>query len=343
MTTITVLVTCAGGGLSAQFIRLLKAGKRHAVRVVAVDIAHGAVARYFADAFETVPPGTDASYPDAMMQICRKHDVGLVFPCSDEEVLALAPHKAKFLQAGVTLACNDPAVNAIITDKIATYGKLKTLGVPMPLWRVATNATELTAALDDVLAATGKAAVKNPRGRGGRGIFVIDSALTKVEQRPGSHELHMDRTAFLGGYATTLLKDQPILVMERLVDPVCDLDVLAWKGEAVIMVPRRRHNSTAPNDGHVLFQSPELESIGRTIVSALNMSWLFDIDFMMNSRQEPIVLEVNPRASGSVSVGMIAGVPLMDDLISLVAGEQPMRGEIPYGRRIFAFNALSVN
>lgn len=342
MTEVTVLVTCAGGGLSAQFIRLLKGSQRHSFRVVAVDMSTGPVARHFADVFETVPSGADPSYPDVMAEICRKCSVNLIFPCSDEEVIALMPHKKKLNSAGVMLACNDPEVISIITDKIATYRQLEKLGIPMPLWRVASNAKELTGALDDILAATGNAAIKNPRGRGGRGIFVINSSLQRVEQRPGSQELHMNRNTFIDDYAEALLKDEPILVMERLIDPVCDLDVLAWKGKSVTMVPRRRHSSTAPNEGHVLFQSDELETIGRKIVGALNMSWLFDIDFMMNSRQQPIVLEINPRASGSVAVGMIAGIPLMDDLVSLAYGETPVRTKIPYGRHIYAFNALSV-
>jgi predicted ATP-grasp superfamily ATP-dependent carboligase len=108
------------------------------------------------------------------------------------------------------------------------------------------------------------------------------------------------------------------------------------------MVPRRRHSSTAPNEGHVLFEAPELEAIGRNVVHALDMSWLFDIDFMMNGAGEPIILEINPRASGSVSVGMSAGVPLMDDLISLVLGERPPVAQVPFGQRVYAYQTLGV-
>lgn len=344
MTEVAVLVTCAGGGLSAHFIRLLKNSRRHTVRVVAVDASPGPVAKHFADVFETVPPGADAGYPEAIADICRRHGVQLVFPCSDEEVVALAPRKVKFASEGVVLACNDPDVISIIVDKVATYRRLEDLGVPMPMWRVAARDEELAGALEEILsAADGKAVVKNPRGRGGRGTFVIDSRLRDVEERPGSRELHMNETAFLKDYAAPLVQAGDVLVMERLVDPVCDLDVLAWKGEALTMIPRRRHSSTAPNEGHVLFQSDELESIGRKIVAEFGMSWLFDIDFMTNKRQRPIVLEVNPRASGSVSVGMTAGVPLMDDLIALAFGEPPVGGQVPYGNRIYAYQSLSAD
>ena len=340
MPEVTLLVTCIGGGLSAQFVKLLKASRRHTVRVIGTDASRNPVARHFTDAFEIVPRGDDPGFVDSVAAACRKHGVDLVFPCSDEEVLSLSPHKDVFKSSGVTVACNDPGIVDIITDKLATYRKLEKLGVTMPVWRHACSSDELLSALDYVLSATGKAVVKNPSGRGGRGIFVIDNTLSDIERRPGSHELHMSRGAFVDRYMPTVLTGQPVLVMERLVDPVCDLDILAWKGEALTLIPRRRHSSTAPNEGHVLFEGPELAAVGRKIVAALGMSWLFDIDFMTNARGEPIVLEVNPRASGSVSVGMVAGVPLMDDLISLACGERPAPATVPVGRRVYAYNAL---
>ncbi|NOX40554.1 MAG: hypothetical protein GXP05_08570 [Alphaproteobacteria bacterium] len=340
MADITILVTCLGGGLSAQFVKLLKSSTRHNIRVVGADMSRDPVARYFSDEFETIPAGSELGYSDAVAEICRRYEVNLVFPSADEEALALASAISEFDALGVTLACNSLPVLELITNKISTYRRLADLAIPMPVWREAAGPDALENGLDEVLVQCGQAVVKCPSGRGGRGIFVINPELTEVESRPGSHELHMNRDAFLTGPARELEWATPMLVMERLSDPVHDLDILAWKGKALTLIPRRRRSSTAPNEGHIIIDAPELVDMGRKIVSELELSWLFDIDIMMDGKGRPIVLEVNPRASGSVAVGMAAGVPLMDDLVSLALGEEVGQREAPVGKQIVAFNSL---
>jgi len=340
MTDITMLVTCLGGGLSAQFVKLLKDSTRHNIRVIGADMSSDPVARNFADEFETVPAGSERGYSDAVAEICRRHEVNLVFPWADEETLALASAKPDFDALGITLACNSLPVLELITNKISTYRRLTDLAIPMPVWREAADPGTLENGLNEVLAQCGQAVVKCPSERGGRGIFVINPELMDVEGRPGSHELHMNRDTFLAGPALELEWTTPMLVMERLSDPVHDLDILAWKGVALTLIPRRRRSSTAPNEGHIIIDAPEFVDMGRKIVSALELSWLFDIDIMMDGKGRPIVLEVNPRASGSVAVGMAAGVPLMDDLVSLAMGEEVGQRDAPVGKQIVAYNSL---
>ena len=340
MTDITILVTCLGGGLSAQFVKLLKDSSRHNIRVIGADMSGDPVARYFADEFETVPAGTEIGYCDAVAEICRRHEVNLVFPWADEETLALARSKQDFDALDVTLACNSLPVLELITNKLSTYKRLSDLAIPMPVWREAVDPGALEKALGEVIKECGQAVIKCPAERGGRGIFVINPELMDIESRPGSHELHMNRDAFLAGPAQELEWITPMLVMERLSDPVHDLDILAWKGEALTLISRRRRSTTAPNEGHIIIDAPDFVDMGRRIVSELELSWLFDIDIMMDSKGRPIVLEVNPRASGSVAVGMAAGVPLMDDLVSLALGEEVGHRSVPVGKQIVAYNGL---
>ena len=38
---------------------------------------------------------------------------------------------------------------------------------------------------------------------------------------------------------------------------------------------------------------------------------------MLDDKQKPKIIEINPRMSGSASVSVAAGIPLFDDLISI--------------------------
>ena len=86
-----------------------------------------------------------------------------------------------------------------------------------------------------------------------------------------------------------------------------------------------------------------MRDIGRRIVEGFQASWLFDIDFMLTDTGAPAVLEINPRASSSVAVPLAAGVPLIDDLLSLIAGDDVTPIEPPYDALVFPHTALHVS
>ena len=49
----------------------------------------------------------------------------------------------------------------------------------------------------------------------------------------------------------------------------------------------------------------------------LELTWLYDIDIMTRKDGTPVLLEVNPRPSGSSAASMQCGVPLYKNLLEL--------------------------
>jgi hypothetical protein len=121
----------------------------------------------------------------------------------------------------------------------------------------------------------------------------------------------------------------PVLVCERLAPPCYDIDVLSWNGAVHRTVARQRLNPEGmPFHGNIVSTDPALQDIGRRVGSLLGLYWLYDVDVMTRpATYEPVVIEINPRPSGSLAASVVAGVPLLDDLISLFAGES--LGETP--------------
>jgi len=120
----TLLLTCTGGELSPEMIRQLKSSTRHDVRVIAVDSDEAAVGRLFADAFQTVPRGSDPDYVDAITKLVQKFGVDLVLPASDEEAVALAANREMIENEGCKLACASSDTLNIISDKVECYKHL---------------------------------------------------------------------------------------------------------------------------------------------------------------------------------------------------------------------------
>ena len=128
--------------------------------------------------------------------------------------------------------------------------------------------------------------------------------------------------------------------MEKLNDPVIDIDLLAWNGNAVRTVSRKRVNSAVPNDGHVIIQDQSLTELAEKLIQIFQLSWLYDCDVMFDSRGNPCVLELNPRQSGSIAVSIAAGIPMLDDLISLAKGESIGDIELPINKKVVPFKSL---
>ena len=342
MAAFTVLVTAAGGPNVPQAIRLMKASKRHAIRVVAVDMGTGGAAAHFADVFCRVPAGGSPDYVDAIHAIAEQHKVDLILPWSDEEALALAGAREAVESGGATLACAPLDLLRDMSDKDKVYRRLSAKGLPVARWVRAEGRDAIAEAVRAIAGANGEAAVKPATSRGGRDIFVVRNDVKGAIFVNHGRETHLDLPTFLDGYLDAAAALAPVVVMERLFEPIFDIDVLAWRGKAMRVVPRRRHNpGGVPFTGNDVLPEPRLIELGRRTAEAIGLNWLYDFDVMTDARGNPSLIELNPRPSGSMPVSIVAGVPLLDDLVSLAKGEPLPEIAMPAPQSVVPYMALS--
>lgn len=317
----TVLLTCAGGNLSAELVRILRKSQRHKLRVLNVDAGPISIAGRLADTFFQVPFGNHPDYVPRMLEILSRERVDLVLPGSDEEALALAGSRREVEATGAQLACADVATLQLVSDKARCFAWLRERGFAVPDWQLCKTTDDLPAAY----AHFGHAdfVVKPARGRGNRGIFVVRSDIKANATSHSGRELHLTPESFFADHAHKIAALLPVLVCERLKEPCYDIDVLSWQGKPQRVVPRQRLNPEGmPFLGNIIRPDPGLIDLGARVAQALELSWLYDFDVMTRaSNSEPVVIEVNPRPSGSMSASVAAGIPLLDDLISLAKGD----------------------
>ena len=339
--TFTLLLTCVGGELSPQVIRSVKTSHRHDVKVIGVDTRPDAAGRHFVDHFATVPPGNDLNYVDTIAGLVAQYQVDMVLPTSDEEAVALSSARERIETGRCHLACAAADVVKTVSSKVETYIRLAALGIAVPAWQCAQSLEEIETVVEQTIAFWGEAVVKPTGSRGGRGVCVIRSDVRGARPYEGGREVHMDQATFRRDYLKGFAGQLPVVVMQRLVEPVYDIDMLAWEGRPVRVVPRRRTNSALPNEGHTIVENPDLVQLGTELIKALDLTWLYDCDIMYDRDGRPGILEVNPRPSGSIAVTIAAGVPLIDDLISLAKGEPVPEVELPVGRVVIPFKSVA--
>jgi len=335
-------MTCVGGELAPQMIQELKLNSRHNIKVLGVDANFDAVGKYFCDEFSVVPFGSDSNYSIKIQKLVQLHNVNLVIPTSDEEAVALASSRKLIEKNGCQLACVESETLNILTDKGKTYRFLKENGIHVPATRIVENYDSLRVIVESMYKKHEAVVIKPACARGGRGVHVVNPSSVGVEYFDDRREVHSDLTTFIDSLMQNLKEELPLIVMERLVEPVIDLDLLAWKGEVKRVVPGRRVNSAVPNDGHILIGDETLINLGGKLIKLFQLSWLYDCDVMFDSKGNPCVLELNPRQSGSLAVSIAAGIPMLDDLISLAKGESIQDMELPINKKVVPYKSLAM-
>ncbi len=338
-----ILLTSTGGSLSVETIHRLKTSTRHEIEVIAVDMSTDTLARDVADYFYTVPSGRNPAYVSTIEAIAAKHAIDLILPCSDEEALALAEARDTSGLFSENLACASASTLRMMSDKVATYAALACCGLKLPEYAVAytrDQLEELTAAFN---ARFGEFAVKPKTARGGRAVFVVSKDVSGSVPSANGREVSCDEASWHREHLAEAARHLPVIVMERLFEPVYDIDSLSRSGELLRTFQRRRLNPAGvPFCGNVSADDTRLEEIAERVTSTLNLSWLYDFDVMSAHDGSPRLIEVNPRPSGSVAAAVACGVPLLDDLVSLAKGEALPPIEKNSGVMVRPFNSIIV-
>jgi carbamoyl-phosphate synthase large subunit len=337
-----IMLTCVGGELVPHLIQMLRKGAHSNIYVIGVDAEPDAIGSHFCDQFFQVPRGDNPNYIPEIVKILKQYPVDLIIPTSDEEAVAMSSSRSLLEQNGTSLACMDSDTLTVLEDKAKTYRFLKKAGLHVPDWQEVTSFDKLELVTKYMIEKHGEVVVKPIRARGSRGVHVVSSSVSGIIRTTDNREIHCDLDGFFDELMSSLKKDFPIMVMERLVEPVYDIDMLAWKGEPKSLVARRRVNSAAPNEGHVIVDNSELYDLGNQLINIFNLSWLYDCDVMYDKTNRPCILEINPRQSGSVSVSIAAGIPLLDQLISLAKNESFPYCELPFGKKVIPYIMLKV-
>ena len=173
--------------------------------------------------------------------------------------------------------------------------------------------------------------IKPIDGRGGRGLFVFCGHDSPPDwMGGGARETRLENANLDDAMLFSRVGDGPRMVMPCLSTPAYDVDVLAHAGAVKGIVVRRRTNPTGiPFIGNTIIADSGLSSYCAKIAEVLELDALHDMD-MMSDAEGPVLLEVNPRPSGSVLASHIAGFPLIDAAVGAKIGievpiEQPNR------------------
>jgi carbamoylphosphate synthase large subunit len=285
----TILVTAAGAPGAARLFRALRENGERDVRLVGADMSERSVGRHACDAFHLVPPSSEPSYADVLLELVEREGVDVVLPQSSHDLPQLAARRDAF---PVPVLVSGPETVRRSNDKAETYALLQRIGVRCPEFRRVTGAAGVEAAARELGYPDVPVCFKPVFSSGSRGFRILDPTVDRVRQllyeRPGSLAIRLEE-------AVALLPAEglDLLVMELATGDERTIDGIADGSRVVLGHPKTREATRAGLAMYfVTLEDEQLMETTASIVRELEIEWLFNIQLVGD-----VVIEVNPRIS----------------------------------------------
>lgn len=315
-------------------------GRRvHVVASRPVD-GNGAVATV-ADEYRTEPDWNtpDEEYGQWAVDFARTYSIDVILPTC--RIAALADRRGDFERNGTRLAVGvDPVGARVLDSKTATYETMGSVGLSylVPEYHCIGDehpggkAVELRDAFFRLgKLSDGRMIVKTDTGWSADGFRI----LTRHPHRLDENGLFgaMGPIVDLEDYAQALIrygskKTVPNLIaMPYLTDEV-SVDVLADKGEVLVMIPR-----TKEGRNRIFHASPEVMAMACDVVHKLKLDSLTNIQFRhLDGR--PYLLEINPRGAAGLYHTAATGVNMYWETVKHALGEPVDITYVDLGARV---------
>ena len=315
-----VLLTCAGRRrfLVRYFCEAL-AGRGE---VIACDSSEHAPALQDADRSFVVPAIDRSDYFDVLRSLCRRHQVRLLIPINDLELLGLAERAADFLADGTIVLISSPGVISLCQDKWAAFEFMKAHGIPTP------DTYQSIAAVRTALAENRLRfpVLLKPRwGTTSIGIELVeDERQLELAYEWARIQLRRSALAKLGP-TDSASGEECFIFQPRLEGREYGIDIVNdLNGRPVCTLARQKLVMRAGNtDRAVTVDEPDLDRLGATLGRELAHVGCLDADVMATEDGGWQVLDLNPRLGGGYPFSHLAGANLPAALVAWANGDGP--------------------
>jgi carbamoyl-phosphate synthase large subunit len=310
-----ILLTCAGRrNYLIEFFQNELGGRG---RVIACDASVAAPALAVADEGVIVPRMDDPGYFEALLSICRDHQIRLLISVNDLELGGLARRVSDFRAIDTIPVVASPAVISTCQDKWATFNLLRSWGLATPdtyLCPASARAALAAGALQFPL-------IIKPRwGSSSIGLEQIDNdRQLSLAYEWGAIQLR--RSIFWNLSPADC--EHCLVIQERLEGQEYGMDVVNdLEGCYVATLARKKLVMRFGNTDRALtVEDDRLEQLGRVVCEGLQHVGSLDCDVIMTA-EGPHVLDLNPRIGGGYPFSHLAGANLPAALVAWASGEE---------------------
>lgn len=121
------------GGAKVAIARIAQvATRKRGIELHISDTNKNVPSRHVAEQFHLLPKHTASDWKETLLQLCEKHEIGLLIPTRHSELLAVSEVQPELQKCGTQVSISPAATLEICTNKFDTYQFLKKEGFPTP-------------------------------------------------------------------------------------------------------------------------------------------------------------------------------------------------------------------
>ncbi len=274
-----IAVTGVGGGVGQGVLKSLYGTGYNCIALDGEPLAAGL---YVTPKAFLVPFANKPTYIPALLDICRREKISLLFPGLDAELMPLSLNREVFAAIGTTLVVSRPEVITISDDKQATYDQLTAFGISVPY----------TSSLENFLPGSSSFPVIVKQKVGGARSKNVFLAKDKSEWNAVMEKIGDDKASFI--------------VQEYIEgdEYTCGSINLSNECKGVIVMRRILRDG----DTHKCFseKNPVIEAAVRKITNIIKPFGACNIQLRMKNGI-PYVFEINARCSGTTASRTLCG------------------------------------
>lgn len=312
---IKILITSAGGPMTPALVRLLKTDQQLG-KIYIVGIDKKKIKKIpLIDKIYCVKNLQKRKYISNVIKICKENKIDFLIPYSDFEAKTISQFKSLFARLKIKLLVNNKKIIDVISNKYLTYKYLKKKGIRVPKFKFAKNLNELKKGLKELDYPNFPIVIKPISGIGGRGVYILNGKKEKLEKwiGKGKREKKFDNKKI---FSKKIFNYGPLIIMEALKTPAYDVDSFVYDKKQLIIVRKRINPSGLPYKGNYLIKNKKIQNYCKKIVKVLKVKNLVDLDLLTSKKGEPMLLEINPRPSGSAVISHFANFPIFSFVIA---------------------------
>jgi glucose-1-phosphate thymidylyltransferase len=264
-----------------------------------------------------VPPITDPSYIDTLLEIAVKENVSMIVSLFDIDLPYLAAAKSRFEEQGITVVISSPEVIDIANDKYKTYQYLKNLNIKTP---------KTYCYYDEALTAISNKELNYPlfvKPRWGMGSIGVYKAETEEElEFYYKHVQKQIKNSYLSKLSSSKL-DESVLIQEFIGGKEYGIDIFnSLDGEFLLSVEKEKlAMRSGETDGAIVVKNDTLSQLSKKISTQLKHIGNLDMDVLFDGK-EYYILEFNARFGGGFPFSYLAGANLPELLIKMIKKEE---------------------
>lgn len=273
-------------------------------RVYVTNTTPDATGFLVADEAAVVPPAASPDFVDALLGLCQKWHIKLLFSLHDWEAPVIARNRQRFLDVGTIPVMGGAEMMAACLDKFRTIQVVKTLGVAVPCTYLG---------LDEVHAALASGAeafplIVKPRwGQGSVGLFKVED----TGELEWAYRLSERSALKFAKICPEIDETQPQVLIQACVDGeeygcdiINDLDGRFRRA----FVKRKIAMRSGETDVAESVEMPQILQIAERIALWSRHLGCMDSDFIVERKSGvPYLIELNPRFGGGYPFTYAAG------------------------------------